>query len=85
MAFTVTNTALDQWYKAYRAYTAPAGTTGTALVSDLIANDYCVGARARVVTPGTTTSGNRTLTVERNGTQFPVVWPAASSIQIIRP
>lgn len=89
MTFAGLNNAQTTWYKANRPGTAAAaaGTPGTALVSDLQAEDYLVGARLRVISTGTTVSGVRTLTVERpaQGITHTVQWVAASSVIIIRP
>lgn len=86
MAFSALVNSWTSWYLANRYGTAPGGSPGTCLVSDLLANDYCVGARLKIVSTGATTSGNRTLTVQRaDDPSFTVVWPAASSIVIIRP
>jgi hypothetical protein len=87
MTFSTLNDSWATWYKNNRPGTvAPgAGTPGTALVSDLTAGDYLCGARATVVSTGSTTSGNRTLTLTRNGFQWTQTLVAASSVLIIRP
>jgi len=87
MAFSALNNVWTQWYQTYRSGTVAAGsgTPGTALVSDLIANDYLCGPRATVASTGTTTSGNRTLTLERNGFQWTTTMVAAHTVLIIRP
>jgi hypothetical protein len=86
MAFAALSNTWTAWYLANRPGSAPAGTPGTALISDLIANDYLVGGRMTVVSTGTTTSGVRTLTVKRaDGPNFTVAYTAASSVLIIRP
>lgn len=85
MAFAGLNNAQTAWWLANRPGGLPEGTPGTALVSDLAADDYLVGARARVAGTGSTSGGVRTLTLERLGTQFTVGWVAASSVIIIRP
>jgi hypothetical protein len=85
MTFSTLNNSQTAWYQENRPGHAIAGSSGTALISDLIVNDYLVGTRARVVSTGTTTSGVRTLTLERLGIQFTVGWVATSSVIIIRP
>lgn len=84
MALTAQSGSLASWWLAYRYGSNPAGTVYNALVSDLQAGDYLVGARAKVESTGATTSGNRTLTLSRAGVTWPAVMPAASSLQIIR-
>ena len=85
MAFSTLNNTWTSWYLANRPGDKPTGSPGTALVSDLVAGDYVVGSRASVVSTGTTTSGNRTLTMSRVGyPNFTVVWVAASTVLIIR-
>jgi hypothetical protein len=84
MAFSALNNAQTAWYLANRPGGLPNGTPGTALVSDLAVNDFVIGARATVVSTGTTTSGVRTLTVSRAGMNFTVQWVAASTVLIIR-
>jgi hypothetical protein len=60
------------------------GTPYLALVSDLVDGDYLCGPRTTVVTAGSTTSGNRTLTLSRVGFQWTTTMPAASQVMIIR-
>jgi len=87
MAFSSLVNSWTQWFQNNRPGNvgAGSGTPGTALVSDLQAEDYVVGARVRIVSTGATTSGVRSLTVERAGFQFTVGWVAASTVVIIRP
>lgn len=85
MTFSTLNNPQTAWYQSNRPGPVVTGTPGTALVSDLQANDYLVGARLRVISTGATVSGVRTLTVERLGVQFNVAWVAASSLIVIRP
>lgn len=86
MAYSTLSNAWTAWYLANRPGGKPSGAPGTALVSDLAAGDYVVGARVTIVSTGSTTSGNRTLTVTRAGVSanFDVVWVAASTVLIIR-
>jgi hypothetical protein len=84
MSFTTLINAQTQWYLANRNGGLSAGTTGTALVSDLQAGDYIVGSRTTVVSTGSTVSGIRALTLSRPGVgDFTVNWTAASSAGII--
>ena len=85
MAFATLNNAQTAWWLANRPGHLPNGTPGTALVSDLLVDDYLAGARMRVVSTGSTVSGVRTLTVERAGLQATVNWVAASTVIILRP
>lgn len=85
MAFTNLTNAQTTWFLTNRHAGLSDGTPGTALVSDLLVGDYVIGARAKIASLGTTTSGVRTLTLDRVGTQFTVGWVAASSAIIIRP
>jgi hypothetical protein len=57
------------------------GWSGT--VNELAAEDYLVGARARVVSAGSTGT-NRTLTLERLGQTWTVSWVGASTIEWLR-
>lgn len=85
MAFSSLNNAWTQWFQTNRPGPAAAGTPGTALVSDLLANDYLCGIRASIVSTGTTTSGNRTLTFDRAGFEWTQTLVAAHTLLIIRP
>lgn len=86
MAFAALNNAQTTWFKTNRHGGLPSGNAGTALVSDLLVNDYLVGMRATVTATGTTTSGVRTLTVNRFGQgTMTIQWVAASTVIIIRP
>lgn len=86
MAFAALVNTYTAWMLANRAGSAPGGSPGTALVSDLIVGDWLVGARATVTALGTTTSGVRTLTLGKiSGASHSVQWVAASSVVIIRP
>lgn len=60
------------------------GTMYTALVSDLAVGDFICGSRAVVVSTGTTTGGNRTLTLSRVGHTWTQTMVAASSLAVIR-
>jgi hypothetical protein len=60
------------------------GTMYTALVSDLAAGDFLCGPRCEVVSTGSTTSGNRTLTLRRVGFQWTTTMRAADTVAIIR-
>jgi hypothetical protein len=84
VTLTAQSGSLASWWLLNRNGGLPAGTVYNGLVSDLAANDYLVGARARVAATGATTSGNRALTLDRNGVQFAVTWPAAATVQLIR-
>lgn len=86
MAFSGLNNAQTAWYLANRPGGKPSGSSGTALVSDLVAGDYITGARCIVVSTGSTTSGVRTLTVSKPGisVDYTVNWVAASTVLIIR-
>jgi len=77
-------TTLANWWLQYRNGGLPSGVVYNCLVSDLAVNDYLVGARAKVTATGATTSGNRSLTLDRLGTVMAVSWPAAQTVQIIR-
>jgi hypothetical protein len=57
------------------------GWSGT--VNELVAGDFLVGPRARVVSAGVTGT-NRTLTLERLGVQFNVTYVGASSLKWLR-
>lgn len=86
MAWTPTTNAYLSWYLAYRNGGAGAGTTGTALVSDLQVNDYLVGCRSTVMVTGSTVSGSRSLTLRRPGfPDYVVSWKTGDSVPIIRP
>lgn len=85
MAYSALVNAWTAWYLANRPGGKPSGAPGTALISDLIAGDYCVGSRSTVVSTGATTSGVRTLTMSKPGfANYDVNWVAASSVVIIR-
>jgi hypothetical protein len=84
VTLTAQSGSLANWWLAFRYGSKPAGTVYNALVSDLAAGDYLVGARATVVSTGSTTSGNRTLTLSRLGVTWTAVMPASSGLQIIR-
>lgn len=87
MAFASINPATNPqiaWYLANRNGGLPSGTPGSALVSDLLANDYLVGSRCKIVSIGATTAGVTTLNVTRNGINFAVGQLAASTVIIIR-
>jgi hypothetical protein len=88
MAFSALNNAWTAWYLENRpgqGNSPNTGTAGTALVSDLQANDFLCGMRAKVASTGSTTSGNRTLTLDRLGFQWTQTLVAASTVLIIRP
>lgn len=86
MAFTTVTGTYANWWTANRNGGVAAGTFGTALVSDLAAGDYVIGARSTVVSTGTTTSGVRTLTLSRPGfLNYTVGWRTADTVHIIRP
>lgn len=76
------------WWTTVRPGHVESGTPYTGLVSDLAANDYLPGYRAKIVTIGNST-GNpamRTATLERpTGYQFSVSLITASSILLVRP
>jgi hypothetical protein len=81
---SIQGTALANWWLSHRNGGRPSGTVYNGLVSDLAVNDYLVGPRAKVTVTGATTSGNRALTLDRNGVTMPVSWQAASPTQLIR-
>lgn len=83
MALAQKNDNQSTWWLNNRNYQTN-GLVYNGLVSDLAAGDYLVGVRAKVFATGATTSGNRALTLERNGVQFAVSWPATSTVQLIR-
>jgi hypothetical protein len=85
MAFSAVNNTWTQWYQQFRSGVIAVGTPGTALVSDLQANDFLYGTRALVVSTGATTSGNRTLTFRRLGFEWTQSLPATATVLIIRP
>lgn len=86
MAFNAVTGAWANWWKENRPGGLPDGTFGSALVSDLAAGDYVVGARSTVVSTGSTSSGIRTLTLQRPGSaNYNVGWRTADTIHIIRP
>lgn len=85
MTFTPTSNPQNTWFLQNRNGGLPTGTIGVATVADLLVGDYLVGTRATVTVLGTTTSGNRTLTLTSNGISFVVSLVAASSLTIIRP
>jgi hypothetical protein len=86
MAFAAVTGAYATWWAANRNGGVGAGTFGTALVSDLLVDDYVIGARSTVVSLGTTTSGVRTLTLSRPGySNYTVGWRTADTVHIIRP
>jgi hypothetical protein len=80
---TVTGAQATYWLLT-RPGPAANGTPYLALVSDLVDGDFLCGPRATVVTAGSTTSGNRTLTLSRVGFQWTTTMPAASQVMIIR-
>lgn len=86
MALTqVTGARATYWLATRPGPGTPTGTTVyTALVSDLAAGDFLCGMRAKVVSTGSTTSGNRTLTLTRLGHTWTQTLVAASSLMIIR-
>ena len=85
MAFSSLSNAWTTWYLAQRNGGVGSGTPGTCLVSDLAVGDYLVGARCKITATGSTTSGVRSLTVDRNGITSTIQQVAASSVVIIRP
>ena len=86
MAFSTVTGTYASWWIANRPGDAASGTFGTALVSDLIVNDYVTGARCTVVSLGSTVSGVRTMTMSRPGyPNFTVGWRTADTVHIIRP
>jgi hypothetical protein len=86
MSFAAVTGVWANWWLANRNGGVATGTFGSALVSDLLAADYVVGARTTVVSTGTTTSGVRTLTLSRPGyPNFVVGWRTADTVHIIRP
>jgi hypothetical protein len=84
MALTQVTGALANWLLIQRNGGFGAGTVYTCLVSDLAVGDYMPGMRAFVASTGTTTSGNRTLTLTRLGFTWTQTLVAAHTIQIIR-
>ena len=85
MAFTAITGTYASWWIANRPGDNAAGTFGTALVSDLLVGDYVTGARATVVSLGSTVSGIRTMTMSRPGyLNFTVGWRTADTVHIIR-
>jgi hypothetical protein len=85
VALTALATALAQVYAAQRAAQWQEGPGWyTALVSDLVVDDFLWGPRARVAATGATVSGLRTLTLERLGVQWTVSWAAAQAEVISR-
>jgi hypothetical protein len=81
VALTALATALAQVYAAQRAAQWQEGPGWyTALVSDLVVDDFLWGPRAT----GATVSGLRTLTLERLGVQWTVSWAAAQAEVISR-
>jgi hypothetical protein len=84
MALTQVTGARAAYWIANRPGHKPEGTVYTALVSDLAADDFLCGPRARVVTPGSTVSGVRSLTLERAGFQWTAGQRAADTVMIIR-
>ena len=84
MALVLKSDNQATWWLQYRSYTSGGGLVYNGLVSDLAANDYLPGSRAKVAATGATTSGNRALTLERNGVQFAVSWPTGATVQLIR-
>jgi hypothetical protein len=86
MAFASITGAYANWWTSNRNGGVQAGTFGTALVSDLLVNDYVVGVRSKVVSLGTTTSGVLTLTLSRPGyPNYTVSWRTTDTVHIIRP
>ena len=91
MALTALSQTLTDYYlnsrpgfQNFLGYIAPTGVYD-ALVSDLAAGDYLIGARAIVTATGATTSGNRSMTIQRSvGPSATVSWPATSSVRITR-
>lgn len=84
MAFSALNNSQTAWFLANRPGGLPAGTPGTCLVSDLAVGDFDIGSRAKVTATGATTSGVRSITMQRAGVTFTVNWTAASTVLIIR-
>jgi hypothetical protein len=84
MALTQVTGARATYWMSTRPGGLPNGTPYTALVSDLAAGDFICGMRATVVSTGSTTSGNRTLTLNRLGITWTQTLVAASTLMIIR-
>lgn len=86
MAFSTVTGTYATWWLANRNGGVATGTFGSALVSDLAVDDYVIGARSKVVSLGTTTSGVLTLTLSRPGyPNYTVGWRTADTVHIIRP
>lgn len=84
MALTqVTGSRATYWLNA-RPGVSGGTTVYTCLVSDLAANDFLCGSRATIVSTGTTSSGNRSLTLNRLGYQWTQTMPATATVMIIR-
>jgi hypothetical protein len=84
MALTQVTGARATYWLGNRPGHKPDGLLYTALVSDLAADDFLCGPRARVVSTGSTTSGVRTLTLDRLGFQWTAGQRAADTVMIIR-
>lgn len=84
MALTqVTGNRATYWLNA-RPGVSGGTTVYTALVSDLVVDDFVCGMRATITSVGGTSSGNRTLTFNRLGHTWTQTLPAASTVMIIR-
>lgn len=87
MAFVALTQSIQDFWLSIRQPTnaAPKTTLGSALVSDLVVDDFLPGVRAVVTATGATTSGNRSLTLEgHDALTYTVSWPAAATVWVAR-